>query len=320
MAKQKQAAQPKIRRRARATPPGVDGGSSGLRIPSAGVLPDALRSFFDDIAASRPIHVLQRVRYPDGRLRYTYASPRIIEMIGKDAKRILEQDNVDHHWIHPEDREAFVAALHISASQLTVFDQEARITNSEGQTVWLRSIGHPRLMADGAVVWDGIAIDVTDHHLAMRAIDTAVNRARGSEGALVDAFVRVGGQLLGQVRQLRDLATKSGDMSGRGFAAAMATAMRGVETVELSMETLLREAAASRQPAPVMPGVTVRALTSRQVEILRLIAQGHANREIANRLSITEGTVKVHISALLKRLGVSSRMQAARLVDMPNGI
>jgi PAS domain S-box-containing protein len=308
------------KRGARTRAAGSAGSLPTPRIPNAGVLPDALRTFFDDIAASRPIHVLQRVRYPDGRLRYTYASPRIMEIIGKDAQRILEQDNVDHHWIHPEDREAFVAALHISASQLTVFDQEARIVNAEGQTIWLRSIGHPRLMADGTVVWDGIAIDVTDHHMAMRAIDTAVTRARSSDGSLVDAFVRAGGDLLDRVRRTRQLAA-SGESSRRGSGAVIAAAWRDVEVAESSMEKLLKEAAASRQDTqPSAQRPKMRGITTRQVEILRLIAQGHSNREIAGRLSITEGTVKVHISALLKRLGVSSRMQAARLLDMPNGI
>ncbi|MEM7524810.1 MAG: response regulator transcription factor [Pseudomonadota bacterium] len=52
-------------------------------------------------------------------------------------------------------------------------------------------------------------------------------------------------------------------------------------------------------------------LTPRQSELLRLIADGHANAEIAYRLSISEGTVRVHVSNLLKRLGVTSRTQAA---------
>lgn len=299
----------------RAIPSGAATVSSGLRIPNAGVLPDALRVFFDDIAASRPIHVLQRVRYPDGRLRYTYASPRIMEIIGKDAERILEQDNVDHHWIHPDDREAFIAALHISASQLTVFDQEARIKNAAGDTVWLRSIGHPRLLADGVVVWDGIAIDVTDHHLAMRAINTAVKNARTTEESLLGAFVRIGEQLLERVREIR-VAAKPGDLSRRNCSLAMAEALRGAEDVAVSMDQLITRAKALLQPAPSRES-KMRALTERQLEILRLIAQGRANREIARQLSITEGTVKVHISALLKRLGVASRLQAARLLHMP---
>jgi two-component system, NarL family, response regulator len=52
-------------------------------------------------------------------------------------------------------------------------------------------------------------------------------------------------------------------------------------------------------------------LTSRELEVLRLIVEGRSNKEIAARLSIAEGTVKIHINNILSKLGVSDRTQAA---------
>jgi two-component system, NarL family, response regulator LiaR len=52
-------------------------------------------------------------------------------------------------------------------------------------------------------------------------------------------------------------------------------------------------------------------LTERETEVLRLLAQGQANKEIANSLTITEKTVKTHVSNILAKLSVSSRTQAA---------
>jgi DNA-binding NarL/FixJ family response regulator len=52
-------------------------------------------------------------------------------------------------------------------------------------------------------------------------------------------------------------------------------------------------------------------LSAREVEVLRLIAAGASNREIAERLFITEGTVKNHISNILSRLSLRDRTQAA---------
>ena len=52
-------------------------------------------------------------------------------------------------------------------------------------------------------------------------------------------------------------------------------------------------------------------LSSREIEVLRLIAQGASNKEIAEQLIISEGTVKNHISNILSHLGLRDRTQAA---------
>lgn len=51
-------------------------------------------------------------------------------------------------------------------------------------------------------------------------------------------------------------------------------------------------------------------LTEREVEVLRLVAAGYANREIANALFLAEGTVKNHVSSVLLKLGVRDRTRA----------
>lgn len=57
------------------------------------------------------------------------------------------------------------------------------------------------------------------------------------------------------------------------------------------------------------------ALTVRQREILELVAQGSSNAQIAKRLFLSESTVKQHLRATYKVLGVSDRKEAARLVS-----
>jgi DNA-binding NarL/FixJ family response regulator len=52
-------------------------------------------------------------------------------------------------------------------------------------------------------------------------------------------------------------------------------------------------------------------LTERELEVLRLVATGATNREIALNLSVSEGTVKNHVSNILSRLGLRDRLQAA---------
>ena len=52
-------------------------------------------------------------------------------------------------------------------------------------------------------------------------------------------------------------------------------------------------------------------LTSRELEVLRLVGAGKANKEIAAELDISERTARTHVSNILGKLGLSSRTQAA---------
>ncbi|HEY7202389.1 MAG TPA: response regulator transcription factor [Candidatus Dormibacteraeota bacterium] len=54
-------------------------------------------------------------------------------------------------------------------------------------------------------------------------------------------------------------------------------------------------------------------LTPREREVLRLVVEGYANKQIASRLRITEKTVKTHVSSILQKLGVPDRTAAAVL-------
>jgi DNA-binding NarL/FixJ family response regulator len=62
-----------------------------------------------------------------------------------------------------------------------------------------------------------------------------------------------------------------------------------------------------REPAPT-PG-----LTARELEVLRQLARGKPNKEIAAELGITQRTVKFHVSAILGKLGASNRTEAVKL-------
>ena len=63
-------------------------------------------------------------------------------------------------------------------------------------------------------------------------------------------------------------------------------------------------------PGAVAPGG---ALTARELEVLRLVARGLSNKEIAADLRITTHTVKYHLAAVLEKLGVRSRTEAVSL-------
>lgn len=68
----------------------------------------------------------------------------------------------------------------------------------------------------------------------------------------------------------------------------------------------------TRQPA-LPSSILTDQLTQREIEILRLLAQGLTNAEIGDRLALSEGTVRNHISAILSKLDLKDRTQAAIL-------
>ena len=64
--------------------------------------------------------------------------------------------------------------------------------------------------------------------------------------------------------------------------------------------------------APARLEAPVESLTPREFEVLRLVAEGLHNREIAERLGVTEHTVKFHLAAIFGKLGASTRTEAVR--------
>jgi two-component system NarL family response regulator len=60
-------------------------------------------------------------------------------------------------------------------------------------------------------------------------------------------------------------------------------------------------------------------LSARELDVLRLLVSGRRNREIASTLDITEGTVKLHVSSILGKLGVADRTEAVT-VALKRGI
>lgn len=84
---------------------------------------------------------------------------------------------------------------------------------------------------------------------------------------------------------------------------------------EILFDAIQRVYAGGRYlPSPVSQTLSSRvpksSLSKRECDVLRLMAQGKSNGEIASDLGITEGTVKCHVSVILNRLGVRDRTQA----------
>ena len=97
-------------------------------------------------------------------------------------------------------------------------------------------------------------------------------------------------------------------------AGALAYLVKSVQREELIRA--VRKAAAGQRHIPaevasrLADRVTRSQLSTRELEVLRLLGAGRRKREIAGTLDITEGTVKLHVSSILGKLGVTDRTEA----------
>jgi DNA-binding NarL/FixJ family response regulator len=102
------------------------------------------------------------------------------------------------------------------------------------------------------------------------------------------------------------------DVSGEELAAAIRTVQQGGALIEPSVaRKMVAEFARLTPESYTGPEALIEPLSEREEEILRLLAQGLSNKEIALRIHLAEGTVKNYISAILAKIGARDRTQAA---------
>jgi ATP/maltotriose-dependent transcriptional regulator MalT len=217
------------------------------------------------------------------------ASRRAVEL----AQRALRQTDGARSLLRVPALEVLVAA-HVARAEL----EEARAALPELED--LARIGGTRpLRAAAALAGGMVATAGGDHEHARRLLEDAV-----------DAFERSGAPF--------DAAR------ARIELAACLIALRrdddAAREVEASVETLARlgaEAEARRarrlldKPAPDRQAETLGEITRREREVLRLLAEGLTNREMADRLFVSQHTIHRHVANILRKLDLTNRTAAA---------
>jgi len=103
------------------------------------------------------------------------------------------------------------------------------------------------------------------------------------------------------------------DVTGSRLVEAVLAAARGESVLQPSVaaKVVARFARLDDAVPRPRPQPLVDPLSERELEVLRLLAEGSSNREIAAALFLAEGTVKNHVTNVLAKLGVRDRTQAA---------
>lgn len=101
------------------------------------------------------------------------------------------------------------------------------------------------------------------------------------------------------------------DMDPEDLVPALQDAVKGNNVVAKELIGSLTRIVQGQQKKDLGPETLLSGLTPREQEILRHLAEGQSNKGIARALDITDGTVKLHVKSILRKLGVRSRVEAA---------
>ncbi|MGC2856680.1 EAL domain-containing protein [Novispirillum sp. DQ9] len=99
-------------------------------------------------------------------LRFSYASEGARDVLGLDPADLVADGSRFLDLMEPEERAAFTAVLVQAADRLEPVERDIKVINRKGEDCWLRVLSRPRRQADDAVVWEGVALDVTDRKQA----------------------------------------------------------------------------------------------------------------------------------------------------------
>lgn len=165
-----------------------------------------------------------------------------------------------------------------------------------------------------ALAADDALPDVVLMDLAMEPVD-GVAATRELRSRMPEVEVVAITSLIDQSRVEAALAAgASGYLVKDAAPEELAVAIRAARRGEIHLDAAItRRLMASLSPSRRTTPNPFDELSDREREILRLIADGHANKEIARRLVISERTARTHVSHILRKLGLTSRTQAALL-------
>jgi len=133
------------------------------------------------VADKIPGIVYQRIQHPDGREEYTYISPGFGDTFGIEPAEMLADSTILNRAVHPEDWELRDRAIAESTRTVSNYDVQYRAITPAGEIRWLHARARPERRADGAIVWTGITLDVTDWKETEARLHETEARLRESE-------------------------------------------------------------------------------------------------------------------------------------------
>jgi diguanylate cyclase (GGDEF)-like protein/PAS domain S-box-containing protein len=215
-------------------------------VPEAAASADAsLLAISQLFAAEFPGVVFQRRLDAEGSITYPYLSPSLPRLLGLDSSALTVNREGELDVIHWADRQGHGAVIRRSAETLEPCFESFRAIGAEGKVVWLEGSAIPRPTDDGAVVWDGILIDVSEQVHAEQRLETILANAADCLIAIDDA---------GKIELVNDAALAlfgygAQELLGRNVSLLMPEPQRGEHDAHLKRyrETGVSDIVSSRR-------------------------------------------------------------------------
>jgi PAS domain S-box-containing protein len=140
---------------------------------------------FRRLVANVPGVVFQRVLKSDGRVAYNFVSGRVQEIFGYTPDTIMQNPGV---VLGQVDDARYRVKLGASAEDLTTLTLEHQVTDAWGKTRWMRTMSTPSRLPNGDVIWDGVAVDITERKEMELVLAASQAEAERAHTFLTDAI------------------------------------------------------------------------------------------------------------------------------------
>ncbi len=125
---------------------------------------------YQQLADNIPGIIYQLRMTPDGTVTYPYVSSGCQQLLEVSPAAVMQDPRCLLDLIHPDDREMARQLLVESARDLQPRSCEGRAVLASGAVKWVKSVSRPELQPDGAIVWDGVMLDITDRKVVEQAL------------------------------------------------------------------------------------------------------------------------------------------------------
>lgn len=138
---------------------------------------------YERLASNIPGFIYKFRMTPEGQFSFPYASQGCKEIFGVEPSTVVDDATPIVNTIHPADIPQFQESVMESARQLTPWNLEARLSTVENEWKWFHAASRPELQDNGALIWEGLVMDVTDRKQAEAALAEAKEAAEASAEA-----------------------------------------------------------------------------------------------------------------------------------------